>query len=66
MFVVLDVDTGMYGCRFSIGIRNAHDKSMRLAMALRPKRSAYGVAGLRDGGHLKQNVEATKKGDTSI
>ena len=31
MFGVLDLDTGMHGCRFSIGIRNAHDKSMRLA-----------------------------------
>jgi hypothetical protein len=26
-----DLDTGMNGCRFSIGIRNSHDKSMRLA-----------------------------------
>ena len=24
----------MHGCRFSIGIRNAHDKSMRLAMTV--------------------------------
>ena len=24
----------MHGCRFSIGIRNAHDKSMRLAMVV--------------------------------
>ena len=31
MFGVLDLDTGMHGCRFSIGIRNSHDKSMRLA-----------------------------------
>jgi hypothetical protein len=31
MFGVLDLDTGMPGCRFSIGIRNSHDKSMRLA-----------------------------------
>src|SRR5437016_9326955 len=31
MFGVLDLDTGMPGCRFSIGVRNAHDKSMRLA-----------------------------------
>ena len=34
MFGVLDLDTGMQGCRFSIGIRNAHDKSMRLAMTV--------------------------------
>ena len=31
MFGVLDLDTGMPGCRFSIGIRNSHDKTMRLA-----------------------------------
>ena len=31
MFGVLDLDTGMPGCRFSIGVRNSHDKSMRLA-----------------------------------
>src|SRR5437588_4210957 len=34
LFGVLDLDTGMHGCRFSIGIRNAHDKSMRLAMTV--------------------------------
>jgi hypothetical protein len=30
----LDLNTGMHGCRFSIGIRNSHDKSMRLAMTV--------------------------------
>jgi hypothetical protein len=34
MFGVLELDTGMHGCRFSIGVRNAHDKSMRLAMTV--------------------------------
>jgi len=34
MFGVLDLDTSMDGCRFSIGVRNAHDKSMRLAMTV--------------------------------
>jgi hypothetical protein len=34
MFGVLDLDTGMHGCRFSIGIRNSHDKSMRLALTV--------------------------------
>lgn len=34
MFGVLDLDTGMHGCRFSIGLRNAHDKSMRLALTV--------------------------------
>ena len=32
MFGVLDLATEMQGCRFSIGVRNSHDKSMRLAM----------------------------------
>ena len=32
MFGVLDLETEMHGCRFSIGVRNSHDKSMRLAM----------------------------------
>ena len=31
MFGVLDLDTGIPGCRFSIGVRNSHDRSMRLA-----------------------------------
>jgi len=34
LFGVLDLDTGMQGCHFSIGIRNAHDKSMRLALTV--------------------------------
>jgi hypothetical protein len=32
MFGVMDLETGFTGCRFSIGLRNAHDKSMRLAL----------------------------------
>jgi hypothetical protein len=31
-FGVLGLATEMEGCRFSIGLRNSHDKSMRLAM----------------------------------
>src|ERR1700688_920714 len=31
-FGVLDLESEMEGCRFSIGLRNSHDKSMRLAM----------------------------------
>ena len=31
-FGVLDLETEMHGCRFSIGVRNSHDKSMRLAL----------------------------------
>jgi hypothetical protein len=32
MFGVLDLEAGFEGCRFSIGIRNSHDKSFRLAI----------------------------------
>ena len=31
-FGVLDLASEMEGCRFSIGLRNSHDESMRLAM----------------------------------
>ena len=34
MWGVLDLDTGFEGARFSIAVRNAHDKSMRLAMTV--------------------------------
>ena len=34
MFGVLDLETGFEGCRFSIGVRNANDKSMRLALTV--------------------------------
>ena len=34
MFGVLDLELGIAGVRFSIGIRNANDKSMRLAMCI--------------------------------
>ena len=34
MFGVLDLETTFEGCRFAIGIRNANDKSMRLAMTI--------------------------------
>lgn len=34
MFGVLDLDTEFHGCRFSIGVRNGHDKTMRLAMTV--------------------------------
>ena len=32
MFGVMDLEAGFTGCRFSIGLRNSHDKSMRLAI----------------------------------
>jgi len=34
MFGVLDLETQMDGCRFSIGIRNSHDKSLRLGLTV--------------------------------
>ena len=32
MFGVVDLESQMEGCRFSIGIRNSHDKSLRLGL----------------------------------
>jgi len=32
MFGVLDLETEMHGARFAIGLRNSHDKTMRLAL----------------------------------
>jgi hypothetical protein len=34
LFGVLELTNGFEGCRFAIGIRNAHDKSMRLALTV--------------------------------
>src|SRR5579862_9368712 len=34
MFGMLDLETSFEGCRFSIGLRNANDKSMRLALTI--------------------------------
>jgi len=34
MFGVLDLEEEFFGCRFSIGIRNSNDKSMRLALTI--------------------------------
>jgi hypothetical protein len=34
LFGVLDLETTFEGCRFSLGLRNANDKSMRLAMTV--------------------------------
>lgn len=34
MFGVIDLETQMEGCRFSIGLRNSHDKSFRLALTV--------------------------------
>jgi len=32
MFGIMELETTFQGCRFALGLRNAHDKSMRLAM----------------------------------
>jgi hypothetical protein len=34
MFGVIDIESQMEGCRFSIGLRNSHDKSFRLALTV--------------------------------
>jgi hypothetical protein len=34
MFGIVEIEATFQGCRFAIGIRNAHDKSMRLAMTV--------------------------------
>ena len=34
LFGVMDLETQIEGCRFSLGIRNANDKSMRLALTV--------------------------------
>lgn len=34
MFGLLELEQGFTGCRFAIGLRNSHDKSMRLAMTV--------------------------------
>jgi hypothetical protein len=34
MFGVMELDQGMHGARFALGIRNAHDKSFRLAITV--------------------------------
>jgi Domain of unknown function (DUF932) len=34
MFGVLDLETQIEGCRFSVGLRNSHDKSFRLALTV--------------------------------
>jgi hypothetical protein len=34
MFGLMELQLGFAGCRFAIGIRNSHDKTMRLAMTV--------------------------------
>jgi hypothetical protein len=34
MFGVMELDQGMHGARFALGIRNSHDKSFRLAVTV--------------------------------
>jgi hypothetical protein len=34
MFGVMELDQGMHGARFTLGIRNSHDKSFRLAVTV--------------------------------
>jgi hypothetical protein len=34
MFGVMELDQGMHGARFALGVRNSHDKSFRLAVTV--------------------------------
>src|SRR5689334_17555017 len=34
MFGVIELDQGMHGARFALGVRNSHDKSFRLAVTV--------------------------------
>src|SRR5882757_7093524 len=34
MFGVMEIDQGMHGARFALGVRNSHDKSFRLAVTV--------------------------------
>ena len=34
MFGIMELETTFHGCRFALGIRNSHDKSMRLALTV--------------------------------
>src|SRR2546425_8673806 len=34
LFGIMELETQFHGCRFALGIRNAHDKSMRLALTV--------------------------------
>src|SRR5437016_8997180 len=34
MFGIMELETTFNGCRFALGIRNSHDKTMRLAMTV--------------------------------
>jgi hypothetical protein len=34
MFGVMEIEQGMEGCRFALGIRNSHDKTLRLAITV--------------------------------
>jgi hypothetical protein len=34
MFGIMELETTFQGCRFALGVRNSHDKSMRLAMTV--------------------------------
>ena len=55
-FGVLDLATEMEGCRFSIGLRNSHDKSMRFSDDLRLPRIRMFEHGVLRGLHSCNNV----------
>jgi len=55
MFGVLDLETQMECCRFAVGVRNSHDKSLRLGPMLRPEIRGLEYGVLR-GFHTWNNV----------
>src|SRR3989441_10319311 len=34
LFGIMELETQFHGCRFALGLRNAHDRSMRLALVV--------------------------------
>lgn len=66
MFGVLDLDTGMQGCRFSIGIRNSHDKNMRLAAVVGVRVLSVGADEMqRNFDPMRKQVESWRQSQLS-
>jgi hypothetical protein len=66
MFGALDLATEMHGCRFSIGVRNSHDRSMRLAMTVGYRVFVCSKHGLQRRLHTRDNVPIFSFGTRTI
>ena len=53
MFGIMEIEPTFQGCRFALGIRNAHDKSMRLAMTVGYSRTRLRQHGVLRGLHAR-------------